>query len=74
MAKEYTQEVFYYTEYNLEFNTLSECAEWFVENQLSRNSSIAQVAKSIRYSLNHRKIYQKIKIDEREKVVYGYYE
>lgn len=42
--------------------------------KLSRNSSIAQVAKSIRYSLNHRKIYQKIKIDEREKVVYGYYE
>ena len=61
-------------EYGLEFNTLNECAEWFIKNQLCRSSSIEQVAKSIRYSLNHSKIYQKIKIDEREKVVYTYYE
>ena len=61
-------------DYNLEFNTLNECAEWFIKNQLCRSSSIEQVAKSIRYSLNHSKIYQKIKIDEREKVVYTYYE
>ena len=42
--------------------------------QISRSTSIEQVAKSIRYSLNHSKIYQKIKVDEKEKVVYTYYE
>lgn len=35
---------------------------------------LKEVAKSIRYSLNHSKIYQKIKVDEKEKVVYTYYE
>lgn len=68
------QKIIIVPEYNLEFNTLNECAEWFIKNQFSRSSSIAQVAKSIRYSLNHSKIYQKIKIDEKEKVVYSYYE
>ena len=54
--------------------TANDCAKWFVDNQISRSTSIEQVAKSIRYSLNHSKIYQKIKVDEKEKVVYTYYE
>ena len=68
------QKIIILPEYDLEFNTLNDCAKWFVDNQISRSTSIEQVAKSIRYSLNHSKIYQKIKVDEKEKVVYTYYE
>ena len=61
-------------EYNLEFNTLNDCAKWFINNKISRSKSITTVAGSIRYSLNHSKVYQKVKIDEKGKVVYTYYE
>lgn len=68
------QKIIILPEYNLEFNTLNDCAKWFIDNQLTRSNSIIQVAKSIRYSLTHSKIYQKIKVDEKEKVVYTHYE
>lgn len=68
------QKIIVLPEYNLEFNTLKDCAEWFINNKFSRSASIEQVSKSIRYSLNHSKIYQKIKVDEKEKVIYTYYE
>lgn len=67
------QKIIILPEYGLEFNNLNECAKWFIDNKISRSTSITNVARSIRYSLNHNKIYQKIKVDEKEKVIYTYY-
>ena len=61
-------------DYNLEFKNLTECAEWFIKNKISRSTSIPSVSKSIRYGLNHNKIYQGIRVEEKEKVVYSHYE
>lgn len=61
-------------EYDLTFNNCKECAKWFIANGFSRSKNETQVAKSINYALKHSKVYQHIKIDEKEKVVYSYYE
>lgn len=68
------QKIIFLPDYDLEFNTLNDCAKWFIDNHISRSESVKHVAGSIRYSLNHSKIYQKIKVDEKEKVIYTYYE
>lgn len=61
-------------EFNLTFNTLNDCAEWFIKNKKTRSIQISQVSKSIRYALNHSGYYQHIKVQEKEKVIYTYYE
>lgn len=61
-------------EYNLTFNTLNDCAEWFINNNKTRSNKVEQVSKSIRYALNHSGYYQHVKVAEQEKVIYTYYE
>lgn len=64
----------YIVDYNIEFNTLNDCAKWFINNNKTRSTSIKQVAAAIRYGLNYSKSYQGIKLEEKEKVIYSYYE
>lgn len=61
-------------EYNLIFNTLNDCAKWFIDNHKTRSTKIEQVSKSIRYALNHSGYYQHVKVAEKEKLIYTYYE
>ena len=61
-------------DYNIIFNTLNDCAEWFIENNKTRSNKIEQVSKSIRYALNHSGYYQHVKVEEKEKIIYTYYE
>lgn len=61
-------------DYNIIFDTLNDCAEWFIKNDKTRSNKIEQVSKSIRYALNHSGYYQHTKIEEKEKVIYTYYE
>ena len=61
-------------DYNLQFDTLNDCAKWFIENNLTRSKTTKQVAAAIRYGLNHSKTYQHIRLDEKEKIIYTYYE
>lgn len=61
-------------DYNLQFENLCECAKWFINNGLTRSKAVKQVASAIRYGLNHSKTYQHIRLDEKEKVIYTYYE
>jgi group I intron endonuclease len=68
------QKIIVLVDYNIEFNTLNECAEWFINNNKTRSTSVKQVAAAIRYGLNHSKSYQGIKLEEKEKVIYSYYE
>lgn len=68
------QKIIVVVDYGLEFNTLNECAEWFIKQGLTRSNQVLKVATSIRYGLNHSKTYQHVKIDEKEKVIYSYYE
>ena len=60
-------------EYNLTFNNLRDAAAWFIENKLTRSSSVAQVASSISYALTHSGVYQKIKVVQQEKIIYSHY-
>lgn len=60
-------------EYNKTFNNKMEAAQWFIENNLTRSKSIRQVEGAICYALSHSGKYQKIKIEEQEKVIYTYY-
>ncbi len=61
-------------DYNIIFDTLNDCAEWFIKNNKTRSNKIEQVSKSIRYALNHSGYYQHIKVEEKEKIIYTYYE
>lgn len=68
------QKIIILPELNLSFNTLNDCAEWFIKNNKTRSNKIEQVSKSIRYALNHSGYYQHIKVEEQEKIIYTYYE
>lgn len=61
-------------EKNLIFNDKSECADWFIKNNLCRSKNRYQVSSSISYAIKHSGEYFGIKIEEKEKVVYSYYE
>ena len=61
-------------DYNLQFENLCECAKWFINNDLTRSKAVKQVANAIRYGLNNSKTYQHIRLDEKEKIIYTYYE
>lgn len=61
-------------EYDLIFDTLNDCAEWLIKNHKTRSNEVKQVSKSIRYALNHSGYYQHIKVEEKEKIIYTYYE
>lgn len=61
-------------DYNIIFDTLNDCAEWFIKNNKTRSNKIEQVSKSIRYALNHSGYYQHTKVEEKEKIIYTYYE
>lgn len=61
-------------EKNLVFNTLKECALWFIQNNLCRSKSPNQVSSAIRYALTHSGYYQHIKIEEKAKEIVSYYE
>lgn len=64
----------YLPEYNISFLNITKCAEWFIKNNLTRSKDIHTVGSSIRYALKHSKKYQNIKLEEKEGVVYTYYE
>lgn len=68
------QKIIILPDYNLEFDTLNDCANWFIQQGFTRSQSTTKVAASIRYGLNHSKTYQHIKVDEKEKKIYTYYE
>lgn len=61
-------------EKNLKFNDQSECADWFIENNICRSKNRYKVSSAIRYALNHSGLYFGIKLEEKEKVIYTYYE
>lgn len=61
-------------EKNLQFEDQSCCADWFIQNKICRSTDRYKVSSSIRYALNHSGIYFGIKLMEKEKVIYTYYE
>lgn len=60
-------------DYNLSFENKLKAAEWFINNNLTRSKSVRQVGASICYALAHSGIYNKIKIEEKEKIIYSHY-
>lgn len=60
-------------EYNLSFENLQEAAKWFINNNHTRSKQVDQVAKSISYAIAHSGVYQKIKVEFQDKIIYSHY-
>lgn len=66
----------YLPDYNLFFSTIAECAQWFINHNLTRSKNNRTVSRGINYALNHSKKYQNVRLEEqqKERKIYTYYE
>ena len=64
----------YLPEYDLFFENKMKCAEWFIENNICRSKIPLKVEGAICYALKHSGKYFGITLEEREKVIYTYYD
>lgn len=63
----------YLPEYDLLFENALKAAQWFIKNNLTRSKNPRQVEASITYAIHHSGYYQKVKIEQKEKIIYTYY-
>lgn len=61
-------------EYDLIFETKQDCSKWFIDNNISKSKNEITVSNSISYALKHSGIYRGIRLEEKEKVIYSYYD
>lgn len=64
----------YLPEYNLYFNDKCSCADWFIIQNICRSKNRKTVGAAICYAIQHTGEYFGVKIQEKEKVIYTYYE
>ena len=56
-----------------QFENALKAAQWFIKNNLTRSKNPRQVEASITYAIHHSGYYQKVKIEQKEKIIYTYY-
>lgn len=64
----------YLPDYDLYFDNRCICADWLIENKLCKSNNRYTISRSIEYAIKHSGKYFGIKIIEKEKVIYTYYE
>ena len=61
-------------ELNLLFDTKSAAAKWFIENKLDKKRSINTVLHEIHNALINQELYYGLRLEEKEKIIYTYYD